>query len=231
MVELRQVCCARDGAVLRHVSLQFASGSFNVFIGDAGSGLLLRLASLLEPPEAGEVLLLGHPTRALDEPGRTMLRSRQIGFLFASPCLLPGLSVVENVAMPLFKVLDLDPTDAAQRSARALAFVDFQSHEREDVDQLSRFDQQRVALARAIAHAPALIVLERADANLNAEEAVQLHELVRRAREQLGVTVLTTFASEPVTRHSDRVLAVEGGLVCRDSNSAPQCASGQPTVS
>jgi predicted ABC-type transport system involved in lysophospholipase L1 biosynthesis ATPase subunit len=188
-----------------------------VLIGDGGSGLLLRLASLLEAPESGEILFQGEPTVSLDEAGRSALRSRHFGFVFSSSCLLPGLSAVENIAMPLFKVLQIEPGEAAERTSLALEFVGLRSIECEEVDSLGRLDQQRLALARALAHRPAVLVLERADAGLSGHEAAQLLDLVRRSREQFGVTVLTTFASEPDARRTERILAVEDGVICRDT--------------
>lgn len=231
VVELREVSCIREGALLRHVSLRFARISFNVLVGDRCSGLLLRLASLLEPPESGEVYLLGQATAAVDEATRSKLRSRHFGFVFSSPCLLPGLSAAENVAMPLFKVLQLDHAEAAERTSDALGFVGLRSLDHEDVDTLSRFDQQRVAFARAIAHRPAVIVLEHADTGLNGAEAAELLELARRAREEFGATLLTTFTSETAARRSDRILAVEDGVVCQDSACAPAAQTQQSSMS
>jgi putative ABC transport system ATP-binding protein len=217
VVELREVSCFRDGALLRQISLRFSPASFNVLLGDAGSGLLLRLASLLEQPESGDVHLLRQSTGVLDEASRCSLRSRHFGFVFSSPCLLPGLSVAENVAMPLFKIHGLNPGEAGDRLAQALEFVGLHSIERDDVDHLARFDQQRVALARAIAHRPELLVLDRADLALNGEETSKLLEIVRRSREELGTTVLTTFASHTTADRTDRILAIEDGVIRRDT--------------
>jgi putative ABC transport system ATP-binding protein len=178
---------------------------------------LLRLASLLDLPESGDVYLLRQSTAALDEATRCSLRSRHFGFVFSSPCLLPGLSVAENVAMPLFKIHGLNPNEAGDRLARALEFVGLHSLERDAVDQLVRFDQQRVALARAIAHRPEVLVLDRADLALSGDDASRLLEIVRRSREELGTAVLTTFASHTTADRSDRILAIEDGAVCRDT--------------
>ena len=227
ILELHDVSCLRDGAALQGVSLRFDAGSFNVLVGDGGAGLLLRLASLLERPESGEVSLFQQPTAALDESAHCGLRSRHFGFVFSSPCLLPGLSVAENVAMPLFKIHEFEPAEAADRLASALGFVGLHSIEREDADRLTRFDQQRVALARALAHRPALLVLDRADQGMSGEQAGQMLETVRKSRGEFGVTVLITYASHAPPDRSDRILAVEGGVVCRDSaRSTPAEAQG-----
>jgi len=129
LLEFREVSCTRESGLLRQVSLSFAPASFNVLVGDGGAGLLLKLASLLESPESGEICLLGQPTAALDESGRAAIRSRHFGFVFSSPCLLPGLSVAENVAMPLFKVLELESSEASERTVAALNFVGLHSPE------------------------------------------------------------------------------------------------------
>jgi putative ABC transport system ATP-binding protein len=227
VIALHDVSCTREGASLRNVSLSFAPGSFNVLEGDGGAGLLLRLASLLEPIESGELTFLGRATAALDDATRTDLRSRQFGFVFSSPYLLPGMSTAENVAMPLFKILAIESAEAATKVTAALELAGLSAEASTIVDNLSRLDQQRVALARAIAHSPAALVLDRSDSGLAPDDAAILLETVRRLREETGVTVLTTFASRRTSSRSERVLAIEDGVICSDtSSSAAEITSG-----
>jgi ABC-type ATPase involved in cell division len=213
LLELRDVSCARAGVELRGVSLRLTPASFNLLLGDAGAALLLRLASLQERPDAGEVWFEEEPIHALSEEGCAALRSRKFGFVFSSPCLLPDLSLVENVAMPLFKLLSLEPAEAAERTHALFDFVGLTGDSSDPAGELSLFDQQRLALARALVHRPAVLVLDRPEINLPVDEAACFRRLVERACEELKVMVLATLAPIPGEYQADRVIAVRAGVV------------------
>jgi predicted ABC-type transport system involved in lysophospholipase L1 biosynthesis ATPase subunit len=148
-----------------------------------------------------------------DEAARMALRSRLFGFVFNAPYLLPELSVAENIAMPLFKVLDLNASEASSRTEVALAFAGLESVGGEPAGSLSRFDQQRVAFARAVAHQPSVLVLDHADHHLAEDERRQLAGFARRARRELGLTLLIQHEDVLPPRSDERVLIVENGRV------------------
>jgi len=212
LLDLREVTCTQPDAALLGVSLQVEANSMNVITGDASCGLFVRVASLLEAPSAGEVCFEGEPTAALDEAGRTALRSLRCGFVFPAPYLLPGMSVIENVAVPLFKLLGVDAREARDRTEGALAFVGLPPSEA-DVATLDCFDQRRVALARALAHRPALLVVDHADAGLSAPECARLLALVRQAREVFGVAALVALDAASLVAQDRLVHFAEGRLV------------------
>jgi ABC-type lipoprotein export system ATPase subunit len=178
--------------------------------------LLLRIASLLDVPDEGDVLFDGEAAHSMDDCARGALRSRQFGFVFAAPFLLPAFSIVENVAMPLLKLLGADYDEAVARTRAALEFVGMPETGSE-TEKLSPFDQQRVALARALVHQPQVLVLDHADAALTLAESAALLALARRARDERGATVLAALAASPEGHHRDRLLAVEDGAVLLDS--------------
>jgi ABC-type lipoprotein export system ATPase subunit len=211
LLELRNVSCVRAEAKVCEASLVFERGSINLLLGDGGAALLLRLASLLETPDSGSVLLDGVTTG--DVADTEALRGRHFGFIYSSPYLLPGLSVAENVAMPLFRVLGIDMETAGRKTEAALQFVGLADLIEEDVGALSRFDQHRLALARSLAHDPRLLVLDRAEVNLSIEEAAEFRQCVERVRAERGITVLATVAAEPQHYRADRIIAVEAGVV------------------
>jgi predicted ABC-type transport system involved in lysophospholipase L1 biosynthesis ATPase subunit len=215
LLEFHEVSCTRGATSLVKVSLRLMAGDFHMLTGDGAQGLFARLAGLLEAPDAGELLWAGTPTATLDEAGRAELRSRRCGFLFSAPHLLPGMSVIENVAMPVFKLLGVEAPEARTRTEAALACAGLAPSET-DVATLSWLDQQRVALARALAHRPALLVLDRIEAGREPEEILPLLAHVRQAREVFGVTVLAAFHLAPPPRALDRVLRFSGGRVAED---------------
>src|SRR5260221_12066060 len=104
-LELRAVSHTHNGVpVLRDLTLAFAPATFSLLVGEAEGAAIVRIAGLRELPEVGDVLIDGQSTRALDDAARMDLRSRRFGYLFAAPYLLPAMAVLENVAVPLFKL-------------------------------------------------------------------------------------------------------------------------------
>ena len=121
-VELRAVSCARGAESLREVSASFARATFHLLGGAPGGGreLLLRVLGALEKPDRGEVFIEGQPTSGLSEEERAELRGRRCGFVFRAPFLLPAFSVVENLAMPLFRLSHVDAAEARCRTDELL---------------------------------------------------------------------------------------------------------------
>jgi len=224
LVELRDVSCRRGDVAISGVTRSFAPSSFHILRGE-GAALLLRVATMLEVPDEGAITLVGESVQEMDEGTRTTIRSRAFGFVFDAPYLLPELSVAENIAMPLFKVLDLDAVQARERTESMLRFAALEPLATTWAGELSWFDQQRVALARAIAHHPVLLALDYADANLSDDEAAELFRLARRVRSELGISVLARFAHrvEPVA--DEHVLGVADGCVREETAVVPEQAS------
>jgi ABC-type ATPase involved in cell division len=221
-LELCAVSHSLDGApVLREVSLAFGPATFNALAGDAGCGAMVRLAGLREIPEAGEVLVSGQPTRALDTALRTDLRNRRFGYLFAAPYLLPAMSVVENVAVPLFKIAGVSIDEARERTDEVLEFAGLTGGGRLGVGELTAAEQARVALARALVLRPAFLIVEHADAGANPEEATRLLALLRSVPARFGATVIAALTSALTPTKDDRVVTVQDGAVRGDSLRLP----------
>lgn len=205
----------RDG--LRDVSLTLDGAAFTALVGDNGCATLLRVAGLHEPPEVGEVLIDGSPTRELAEPARTALRSRRFGFLFAAPYLLPSMSIVENVAVPLFKISHSAVDEARARTEMVLAYAGIPAGERRGIAELSPFEQQCVALARGLVHQPGFLVVDQADAGMRPEESARFIDLLREVPGRFSTAVLAQLASPFAVATGDRVLMIRDGCGGDDS--------------
>jgi ABC-type ATPase involved in cell division len=227
VLELRDVSCRRGPAAVCGIDLAFAPGSFSLLTGAADSGheLLLRLLGLLEIPDTGVVLLEGAPVPANPEEARVKLRDRRLGFVFAAPFLLPAFSVIENVAMPLFKLSDVDPTQARSRSEALLDFVGLLEREQALCGTLAPFEQHRVSLARALVNEPAALLIENLDAALADEELRAFTALLRQCVTRFGVAVLATATASFPSEPADRVIELADGTLPRDPEFLPKAGA------
>ena len=211
VLELRNVTCNADGHALRGVSLRFYAGGFHVVTGEPVClrAALLRVLGLIDAPESGEVFLDHCNVADLAEPERDALRNRRCGFLFAAPFLLPSFTVVENVAMPLFKISHFTPEQARERTDMLLEFVGLAAEAQQPVDELTGFQQHAVSLARALANAPAVITVESVDAGLAPAESASFTALLRQCCARFGVAVVASVPADFSAEPGDRVISMD----------------------
>ncbi len=224
-IELRDVSrIGEDGAAVHRVSALFERGDFHLLRGDvrAGKSLLLRLLGLMERPDRGDVLVADVPTRGLDDAARAVLRSRQCGFVFAAPFLLAGFTLLENVAMPLFKVSQVGPAEARRRSDAALDFVGLSAAAESSAAGLPLDAQFRVALARALVNEPAMVLVENLDAELAGGELREFTALLRRAAERYRTAIVATASEAMLAEAGDRVFDFVEGALRADSEILPR---------
>lgn len=227
ILEARRVSCSGtsdDGAPssLRDVSIGIGTGTFDLFCGTdpCGKNLLLRLLGLLETPEEGGIFFHGAATRLLPEETRAELRNRHYGFVFAQPYLLPSFAVVENVAMPLFKISGVGTDEARTRTRTLLQFTCMEELAEATVGQLALAQQHRVSLARALVNQPEILIVENVDATMSGDDLFHFVEIIRRACDEFGVTVLMTAKEKNLAKFADRVIGFAGGSIFRDSQAA-----------
>lgn len=216
-----QLTCTDHSSSVR-VSAGFEPNTFNVLVGETGSGKnrFLRQLGLLEMPGDGDVWVEGESTRSLDAEARATLRNRRFGFLFAQPFLLPSFSAVENIAMPLFKIAGVTSEEARPRVHTLLELVGLAKLEHIAVQNFSIFDQQRIALARALINEPDFLLAESVDAALAGDELAAFGALLRRAISECGVTLVATASTLALTPFADRVIEFAHGRIVRDSHPA-----------
>lgn len=219
LLELRAVSRARDEAgvcaQIGGLSLAVMAGEIVALTGEEGCGknLILRLLGLLEPPDGGEVLLEGNPTTNLTDDARAELRSRRCGYLFSAPFLLAAFNAAENVAMPIFKISQLTPEQARERTESLLRFVglDHAASQHELPPKL----QHRVALARALANSPVVLFVENLDQLLPEEDLPEFRVLLHTAAKELGVAVVLTASPSLAPVDGERRLEIaDGHIIC-----------------
>jgi putative ABC transport system ATP-binding protein len=197
---------------LRGIDLAIARGDFAALWGPSGSGKssLLNLIGLIDVPTEGTVCLDGEDTAALNDKARAALRSRHIGFVFQSFNLIPVLSALENVMLPL--TLRGTPRRRAEPAARLrLQEVGLVEFERHRPDQLSGGQRQRVAIARALVTEPLIVIADEPTANLDAETGHQVIELMRTLNRQQGVTFLFSTHDPRLLGSVDRLIRLADG--------------------
>jgi putative ABC transport system ATP-binding protein len=196
--------------ILSGVSFEVRAGEAVAIVGVSGSGksTLLGLLAGLDTPSAGSVRIDGHELNALDEDGRAELRGRMLGFVFQSFQLLPSMTALENVMLPL----ELAGADDADTAARAmLERVGLAERLNHYPKQLSGGEQQRVAIARAFVSRPKLLLADEPTGNLDAATGAQVIELLFELNRENGATLLLVTHDEALTRRCDRVLRLAGG--------------------
>jgi ABC-type lipoprotein export system ATPase subunit len=216
-VELRGVSktYANEGQaaeVLHDVSLSAAPGTVTALIGRSGCGktTLLNLAGAMDFPTRGEVLIDGRSTSALNEAELTALRRKSIGFVFQSFQLLPTLTVLENVELPL--LLAGAPKSAATALDR-LRWVELAEKADRFPYQLSGGQMQRVAIARALAHSPELLIADEPTGNLDNSSGGRILTLLRQSAAQFGAAVLmATHSAEAAAIADVRVHMSDGRI-------------------
>src|SRR5665213_1082350 len=198
--------------ILKDISLRVAAGEAIGLIGPSGSGksTLLMVMAGLERPDSGEVVVSGTPFNALDEDALARFRGRQVGIVFQSFHLIPTMTALENVAVPL--ELAGNP-DAAKRAARELDSVGLGDRLHHYPTQLSGGEQQRVALARALAPDPAILVADEPTGNLDEATGKQIVDLLFTKHAERGMTLVLVTHDTALAQRCDRVIRLRSGRI------------------
>jgi putative ABC transport system ATP-binding protein len=205
--------------ILRGIDLDVARGESVAVVGPSGSGksTLLGLIAGLDAPSEGTVALGGVDLAALDEDGRARLRGERVGFVFQSFHLIPTLTALENVMVPL----ELAGRADAESAARALlARVGLGRRGAHYPAQLSGGEQQRVALARALARGPELVLADEPTGNLDAATGRQVIELLVELHRERQATLVLVTHDPAVAGRCGRVIELRDGLVVSDADAA-----------
>ena len=198
--------------ILKDVGLHISTGEAVGLVGPSGSGksTLLMVMAGLERPDSGTVLVAGEMLTKLDEDALARFRGRNVGIVFQSFHLIPTMTALENVAVPL-ELAGI--ADAAERARGELAAVGLAERLDHYPAQLSGGEQQRVALARALAPNPAILVADEPTGNLDEETGRQIVELLFRGHEERGTTLVLVTHDPSLAARCGRVVRMRSGHV------------------
>ena len=196
--------------ILEDINLTIAAGEAVAIVGASGSGksTLLGLLAGLDTPSHGRVWLNGIDLTTLDEDGRARVRAAHVGFVFQSFQLLPALTALENVMLPLELSEHAGPRAAA---LEVLARVGLRERISHYPNQMSGGEQQRVAIARAYATRPGLLFADEPTGNIDRTTAARIVELLFSLNREQGSTLVLVTHDESLARHCTRRLTLEAG--------------------
>ena len=202
--------------VLRGVSLGIARGEMVALMGASGSGktTLINLVGALDRPTEGRYRLDGEEVVRLSEDDRALLRSEKLGFVFQSFHLLPRLTALENVMMPLaYAAKNLSGRECRARARALLERVGLGGRLDHEPSRLSGGEQQRVAIARALVNHCELLIADEPTGNLDSQTGEEILALFRQLNEEDGITILLVTHDPTVAAHADRTIRIRDGLV------------------
>lgn len=211
----------RETRVLKGISLAVADGEFVAIMGRSGAGksTLLYQMSLLDEPTGGDVLVEGRSTREMTGDEEVALRLEEFGYVFQDYALLPDLTALENVVLPLL-MKGLANSEAKKVAADALARVGLGARLGNLPGQLSGGEQQRASVARAIAHKPKILFADEPTANLDRESSDAIMDLFKKLHDAGQTLILVTHEDE-YARFADRVVKLDDGRIINDRRVEP----------
>ncbi len=202
---------------LHPLQLDINSGEFLAVWGPSGSGksTLMNLIGLIDAPTSGEIFFSGQSTINLSDDQLTAFRCHNIGFIFQGFNLVPVLSALENVMLPL-QIRGINDGQARELATAALQDVGLDRFIRSRPDKLSGGQRQRVAIARALVISPKLVVADEPTANLDSENSLMIIEMMREMNRAKGVTFVFTTHDPRLLEHVDRKVLLRDGFIQRD---------------
>ena len=199
-------------AVLSHISFEVEKGSIFSIVGPSGSGktTLLGLCAGLDYPSAGNIELCGNNLENLDEDERAQLRNKEVGFIFQNFQLLPTLTALENVIVPLELQGDKNATKIGMELLQKVGLADRFHHY---PSQLSGGEQQRVALARAFSNKPSILFADEPTGNLDEETGEKVIQLLFKLNKEAGTTLVIITHDLDLANRTQQILRLKGGKI------------------
>ena len=213
--------------ILRGIDISISPGTFAVIQGPSGSGksTLLGLLAGLDKPTEGEVLLDGQPLTALPEDEMALLRGRKIGFVFQAYQLVPTLTALENVMLPLDLTGHAD-RESRERAIGLLGEVGLADRTEHYPVQLSGGEQQRVALARAFVTNPPIVLADEPTGNLDSRNGAMVLEVLLKLNRERGTTlVMVTHDDQIASKAARRIALIDGRIVSDVAARSPAAAA------
>lgn len=203
---------------LKSVSFNVQSASFVSFVGPSGSGktTLLNLIGCLDKPTSGSLKVADVDTSALTRKEAAVFRGKNLGFIFQDFNLIPVLSVYENVEYPLLIVQNSPAEERKKRITSLLETVGMIDQRDKYPDQISGGQKQRVAIARALVTNPRLVLADEPTANLDSKTAFMVIDIMRKMKEEFGVTFIFSTHDQRVVNEVEAVYTLQDGMLVED---------------
>jgi putative ABC transport system ATP-binding protein len=218
LADITQVYGTGDAAVhaLRGVSLTVAQGDYVAIMGPSGSGksTLMNVLGCLDVASSGTYTLAGKDVKTLDDNQLARIRNRQVGFIFQSFNLVPRMSALANVELPLVYGR-VGRTERRERALEALDSVGLSSRANHQPQELSGGQQQRVAIARALVTSPTLLLADEPTGNLDSASTDEILEMFKQLALE-GRTIIVITHEAQVAEQSHRVITLSDGLIVAD---------------
>ncbi|PAJ75758.1 macrolide ABC transporter ATP-binding protein [Pseudoalteromonas sp. NBT06-2] len=201
---------------LSDVSLTIQDNEFVAVMGTSGSGksTLMNILGCLDTPTSGEYLLSEQSIKEIDDVSLSKIRNEKIGFIFQTFHLLPRLSALQNVTLPL-RYSDIDPEEAQQRGSEMLDKVGLKDRSHHKPFEMSGGQRQRVAIARALVNKPKVIFADEPTGNLDSKTSYEIMELLCQLHAQ-GQTIVMVTHEEDIAAFANRIIRMKDGKVIED---------------
>ena len=206
-----------DVAALAGVNLTIQAGEFTAIMGPSGSGksTLMNILGCLDRPSAGSYKLDGQEVASMNDDELAVTRNKKIGFVFQNFNLLPRISALQNVALPLVYA-NVGRKERDERAAAALAAVGLEQRLHHRPNELSGGQRQRVAIARALVNEPMMIMADEPTGNLDSKSGIEVMGIFSQLN-SLGRTVILVTHEPDIAEYARRVIHVRDGLIVRDT--------------
>lgn len=204
-------------AALAGVSLDIREGEFTAIMGPSGSGksTLMNILGCLDRPTSGSYMLDGQEVALLNDDELALTRNKKIGFVFQNFNLLPRITALDNVALPLVYA-GVNTKDRKQRAADALASVGLEKRMDHLPNELSGGQRQRVAIARALVNEPTIIMADEPTGALDTKSGDEVMDIFKKLN-TYGRTIILVTHEPDIAAHAKRVIHVRDGLIVRDT--------------
>lgn len=202
--------------VLKGISLGVKKGQYVALMGPSGSGksTLMNLLGCLDTPTSGTYMLNGHDVSALEDDQLAEIRNKEIGFVFQTFNLLPRITALQNVALPMIYA-GIGLSERMRRAEEALVSVGLSDRMGHRPNQLSGGQRQRVAIARALVNHPSIILADEPTGNLDSKTSIEIMQLFQKIHEQ-GNTIIVVTHEEDIADHAHRIIRLLDGQIYAD---------------
>lgn len=202
--------------VLKGISLDIKRGEYVALMGPSGSGksTLMNLLGCLDTPTSGTYTLNGHDVSSLEDNELAEIRNKEIGFVFQTFNLLPRITALQNVALPMIYA-GIGQSERMRLAEEALVSVGLSDRMTHRPNQLSGGQRQRVAIARALVNHPSIMLADEPTGNLDSKTSIEIMQLFQKIHEQ-GNTIIVVTHEEDIADHAHRIIRLLDGQVCAD---------------